>query len=278
MRVRPAGGGQGVVWSRALYERIGSFALPWLGLLIAGLVWEFIARYVVGSQLLFATLTSTIAALVELFVSGSILPDLAISSQEFVIGFLISVVAGVALGAAFAALPPLGRLLIGVVQAAYATPLVAVAPLLIVLFGLGIVSKVIVVILLAIFPVLISTESAFRSINPEYLETARAFGAGRFQVLRMVVLPAAALGILTGIRLAVGRGIIGVVVGEIFGSTKGLGFLIVQYSQSFQTARTLAVVLILAGIGVITNYGLLMLEDRLSPWQRSRGRVRTDGA
>jgi ABC-type nitrate/sulfonate/bicarbonate transport system permease component len=255
--------------ARRLYTRAG-WTLPWLGLLLAGLIWEFVARVIVRSQLLFATLTSTLAAAWDLFASGSIYPHLAISAQEFAIGFVISVIGGVALGAVFAAVPPVGRLFSGVVQAAYATPLIAVAPLLIVLFGIGIPSKIIVVVLLAVFPVLISTESAFRSINPEYIETALAFGAGRFQVLRKVVLPAASIGILTGVRLAVGRGIIGVVVGEIFGSFSGLGFLIVQYSQAFQTAKTLAVVLILAVIGVVTNVGLLHLENRLSPWRQSK--------
>jgi NitT/TauT family transport system permease protein len=229
-----------------------------------------VARLVVRSALLFATFSSTLVALWDLFRSGTILPHLVVSAQEFAIGFVISAVAGVGIGAAFAAVPRLGRLSSAVVQAAYATPLVAVAPLLIVLFGIGVQSKIIIVVLLAIFPILISTESAFRSINPEYVETGVAFGAGRLQLLRKVVLPAASIGILTGLRLAVGRGIIGVLVGEIFGATKGLGFLIVQYSESFQTARTLAVVLVLAVIGVLANEGLQRLEDRLSPWRESR--------
>ena len=244
-------------------------ALPVLGLLMAGIAWELVARLVVRSQLLFAPLSSTVVALWDLLRSGTLTPHLVVSAEELAIGFLISAVAGVALGAAFAAVPWLGRLLSGVVQAAYATPLVAVAPLLIVLFGIGIRSKIIIVILLAIFPVLISTESAVRS-NPEYVETAVAFGASRIQVLRKVIFPASFVGILTGLRLAVGRGIIGVLVGEIFGATHGLGFLIVQYSESFQTAKTLAVVLVLALIGVLASDGLERLEARLSPWQESK--------
>ena len=255
-------------------SRASGWALPILGLALAGLVWELVARLIVRSELLFATLASTLAALWELFRSGTILPHLAVSAQEFAAGFAISAVAGVAIGAAFAAAPRLGQLSSAVVQAAYATPLIAVAPLLIVLFGIGVRSKIIIVVLLAIFPVLISTESAFRSINPEYLETGIAFGASRFQLLRKVILPAASIGILTGLRLAVGRGIIGVLVGEIFGATKGLGFLIVQYSESFQTAKTLAVVIVLAVIGVVTSEGLRRLEDRLSPWQESRRSAR----
>jgi len=102
------------------------------------------------------------------------------------------------------------------------------------------------------------------------VETAVAFGASRIQVLRKVIFPASFVGILTGLRLAVGRGIIGVLVGEIFGATHGLGFLIVQYSESFQTAKTLAVVLVLALIGVLASDGLERLEARLSPWQESK--------
>ncbi len=175
-----------------------------MGLILAGVVWELVARLIVKSPLLFATFSSTLVALWELFRSGAVLPHLVVSAQEFAIGFAISAVAGVAIGAAFAAAPGLGRLCSAVVQAAYATPLVAVAPLLIVLFGIGVQSKIIIVVLLAIFPVLISTESALRSINPEYVETGIAFGAGRLQLLRKVVLPAASIGILTGLRLAVG--------------------------------------------------------------------------
>ena len=247
------------------------WVLPALGLLLAGAAWELVARCIVRTPLLFATLSATLGALWELLRSGAIVPHLAASAEEFAIGFLISAVGGVAIGAGFAAVPWLGKLFSAVVQAAYATPLVAIAPLLVVLFGIGVQSKIIIVVLLAIFPVLISTESALRSVNPEYLETAVAFGAGRVQVLQKVVFPAAAVGILTGLRLAVGRGIIGVLVGEIFGATKGLGFLIVQFSESFQTAKTLAVVLILAGIGVLASDGLERLEGRLSPWQATKG-------
>jgi NitT/TauT family transport system permease protein len=154
-----------------------------------------------------------------------------------------------------------------VVQAGYATPLVAVAPLIIVLFGIGLLSKVAVVFVLALFPILIATQSALTSIDPSYPETARAFGASGVQNLRMVTFPAASLGVLTGLRLAVGRGIIGVVVGEFFGARAGLGFLLVQYSMGFQTAKTLAVVLLLAIIGVTANQGLLAFEKRVSPWK-----------
>jgi hypothetical protein len=98
------------------------------------------------------------------------------------------------------------------VQGAYSTPLVAVTPLLIMMLGLGLWSKVVIVFLLAVFPIMIRTEAGLRSVDPDYIDTARAFRATRFQLLRHVILPASAVTIVAGLRLAVGRGIIGVVV------------------------------------------------------------------
>lgn len=251
--------------------------LPFMGLVLFGVIWESTALFIVGSDLFLAPLTDTLVSLWKLFTSGEIYPHLSASAQAFAIGYVIAVGVGVSLGACFAAVPTVGRLFDWVVQGAYATPLIAVAPLLIVLFGLGIVSKIIVVFILALFPILISTETALRSVPPEFVETARAFGAGRWQVTKAVVFPAASVGVLTGLRLAVARGIIGVVVGEIFGATQGLGFLIVRYSQSFRTDSTLAVVLVLAMIGVIANNLLLRMERQLSPWQRKRVPPRGSG-
>jgi NitT/TauT family transport system permease protein len=193
-----------------------------------------------------------------------------LSSEEFALGYLIAAGIGIVLGAVFAASEFTRRLFSAAVQAGYATPIVALAPPIIILFGIGIRSKVVVVASMAVFPILIGTEGALRAINPEYVETARAFGASRLQSLRTVVFPAAAAGVLTGLRLGVGRGIIGAVVAEFFGASKGLGFLLVQYSNEFQTAKTLAVVVLLAAIGVLTNSFLLFLERRLAPWTRGQ--------
>jgi ABC-type nitrate/sulfonate/bicarbonate transport system permease component len=267
--VESAGRSQRASWWRASVDAEASWLLPALGLLIAGVIWEFIARVVVANPLLFAPLTATLAALWNLIATGTIFPDLLVSSEEFFIGYILAAISGLLIGSIFAAWPAIGRMFSGVVQGLYSTPLVAVAPLFVVLFGIGIYSKAVMVFVLAIFPVLISTESAFRSIDPDFVETALAFGASKRQLIHRVVLPAALAGVVNGLRLAVGRGIIGVVVGEIFGATAGLGFLIVQYSQAFQTARTLAVVLVLALIGIVSNSLLRLLERRLSPWART---------
>ena len=242
--------------------------LPLGGLAIVGGIWEFMGRVVVTDRLLFTPMSTTMVTLYDLLSSGAILPDLKVSAEEFALGYLVAAAIGILLGALFAASDFAHRLFSAAVQAGYATPIVALAPPIIILFGIGIRSKVVVVTSMAVFPILIGTEGALRAINPEYTETARAFGANRLQSLRMVVFPAAAAGVLTGLRLGVGRGIIGVVVAEFFGASHGLGFLLVQYSNQFLTSKTLAVVVLLAAIGVLSNSALLFLERRLAPWSR----------
>jgi ABC-type nitrate/sulfonate/bicarbonate transport system permease component len=242
--------------------------LPLVGLAIVAAVWEFVGRVVVTDRLLFAPFSTTMVALYHLVASGEILPDLKTSFVEFVFGYAIAAVTGITLGAIFAASESTRRLFSATVQAGYATPIIALAPPIIILFGVGLTSKVVVVAAMAVFPILIGTEGALSSINPEYVETARAFGANRIQSLRSVTFPAAAGGVLTGLRLGVGRGIIGVVVAEFFGASQGLGFLLIQYSNTFQVANTLAVVVLLAAIGVVSNSFLLFFEKRVQPWNR----------
>lgn len=244
------------------------YGLPLVGLALVAGAWEIVGRFVVTDRLLFAPMSSTFAELYHLIVSGAIGPDLAASGKEFIIGYLIAAVLGLGLGALFAVSSVISRMMGAVVQAGYATPLIAIAPVIIVLFGIGIESKVIVVAAMAIFPILIGTEGALRWVNPEYRDTARAFGASRWQSLYRVVFPAAAPGVMTGLRLGVGRGIIGVVVAEFFGSSQGLGFLLLNDSNEFLATQVLAVVVLLALIGIVTNTLLLMLETRLSPWNR----------
>ena len=242
--------------------------LALIGLLLVAAVWEFIGRVVVTDRLLFAPFTTTIAQLWKLLTSGAILPDLKASAEEFLLGYGIAAVLGVLIGAGFAASSLCRQIFSAAVQAGYATPIVAIAPMITVLFGIGLQSKVIVVAALAIFPIVIGTESALTGINPEYLETAQAFGASRLETLRKVVFPAAAAGVMTGLRLGVGRGIIGVVVAEFFGATTGLGFLLISYANEFQATNVLAVVVLLALIGVLSNSLLLAVERRVTPWSR----------
>jgi NitT/TauT family transport system permease protein len=151
----------------------------------------------------------------------------------------------------------------------YATPIIAVAPLVILWAGIGIWSKVIVVVSVVIFPVIINTEAGIRATDRALIEAVRSFGASRMQIFTKVSLPSALPFILAGLRLGIGRGLIGVVVGELFGARAGVGFLILQSAEVFNMPRLFAGVALLAAAGIALMALCRSLETWLVPWNRS---------
>ena len=150
----------------------------------------------------------------------------------------------------------------------YATPLVALMPFFIIVFGVGIPAKIAIVYVMVVFPVLINTFTGIRTADADLLEMVRSFSASPGQVFREVLFPSALPFILTGLRLGVGRGLIAVVVGELFFSQQGLGYLINLAGQSFDTPLLFVGVLILAVAGVVLTGFLQTLERRMTPWRR----------
>jgi NitT/TauT family transport system permease protein len=148
----------------------------------------------------------------------------------------------------------------------YATPTIALAPLFILWLGIGIWSKVLVVIVLVVFPVIINTEAGLRTTSVQLLETVRSFGASRSQAFWMVSLPSALPFIFAGLKLGIGRGLIGVVVAELFGSRAGLGELISESAETFNMPELFAGVVLLALAGIVLTSGFGMLEKRLVHW------------
>jgi len=154
------------------------------------------------------------------------------------------------------------------VSGLYATPTVALAPLFILWFGIGIWSKVIVVISLVLFPVAINTEAGLRTTSDRLIEMLRSFGATPRQIFFKVSLPSAVPFILAGLKLGIGRGLIGVVVTEFFGSRAGLGRLISQSNDAFNMPELFAGVVVLAVAGIVMTAGFGWLEKRLVPWTK----------
>jgi NitT/TauT family transport system permease protein len=154
------------------------------------------------------------------------------------------------------------------VSGLYATPTIALAPLFILWFGIGVWSKVMVVILLVFFPVAINTEAGLRTTSERLIEMLRSFGATQRQIFFKVSLPSAVPFILAGLKLGIGRGLIGVVVAELFGSRAGLGRLIAASTDSFNMPELFAGVVVLAVAGILMTAGFSWLERRLVPWTR----------
>jgi NitT/TauT family transport system permease protein len=150
----------------------------------------------------------------------------------------------------------------------YATPTIALAPLFILWLGIGIWSKVLVVIFLVLFPVTINTEAGLRTTSLRLIEMLKSFGATPIQIFFKLSLPFATPFILAGLKLGIGRGLIGVVVAELFGSRAGLGRLISQSADAFNMPDLFAGVIILAVAGIMLTAGFGWLERALVPWTR----------
>jgi len=248
-------------------QRAGFPILAWVSVIGGILLWELVGRRV-GASLFLATPSQTWVALVDLWRSGELQNHIWVSGQEFLYGYLIACVAGIVIGLLMASYRTGSALLGPWVSGLYATPIIAVAPLVILWFGIGIWSKIVVVISVVIFPVIINTEAGIRAADRHLIEAIRSFGANQFQIFTKVSLPSALPFILAGLRLGIGRGLIGVVVGELFGARAGVGFMILQAAESFAMPKLFAGVIVLAAAGISLTAGCHYLEKKLVPWNR----------
>ncbi len=232
------------------------------------LLWELVSRFVVANALFLAAPTQIFAAIVALAESGELWRHLGVSGIEFILGYVIASVLGIGLGFAMAESPVMKRVLQPWVSGLYATPTIALAPLFILWMGIGIWSKVLVVIFLVLFPVTINTEAGLRTTSDRLVEMLRSFGASPRQIFFKVSLPSAVPFILAGLKLGIGRGLIGVVVAELFGSRAGLGRLISASADAFNMPELFAGVVVLAIAGIAMTAGFTWLEGKLVPWTK----------
>ena len=210
-------------------------------------------------------------AAVQLFVSGEIWNDLYVSGVEFAWGYFLSVFIGVPFGIAIGWYKKLAYICDPFVNAMNATPRVALLPLVIIWLGIGILSKIGIIFLGAVFPLLINTRDGVKTTPHNLLTAARSFGASEWQIFKSVVFPSTVPFILTGLRLAVGRALIGVMVGELYAATAGIGFMITVAGATFQTDKVFVGVLIFAITGMIATDILDRMERRFDKWRPKVG-------
>ena len=236
--------------------------------LAGGLVlWEAGARYVIKSTLIIVPPSHVVLAFADLWRQGELQTHVYVSGLEFVLGFALAAVVGVVVGIAIGVSDMIRDLLDPWLSALYATPVVAFAPLFVIWMGIGPASKIAVAFLLAVLPIIINTSAGIRTTDQNLVDVARSFAASRGQIFFKILIPYALAFIIAGLRLGVGRAIIGVVVAEFFGTRAGLGYLILTSSQLFDTSALFVAVVILAGVGVLSVIGLQKLERWLAPWR-----------
>jgi NitT/TauT family transport system permease protein len=233
--------------------------------------WEFIGRFLITGRYAFAPLSVVLVEIYRQFATGAIDKHLITSGSELGIGFVLAALVGIVMGVAIGVSERAGDYLLPLVYAANATPIVALAPLFILLLGVGPASKILVIFLLCYFAVLVNTVAGIRTTDRGLVEAARAFGANRVQIVWKVMLPNAVPFIVAGLRTALGRGLVGVVVAELYGASSGLGWLAWSASEQMNAKLMFVAVTILAVTGVVCTLALDGLERRIAPWRRPAG-------
>jgi ABC-type nitrate/sulfonate/bicarbonate transport system permease component len=213
-------------------------------------------------------------AAVQMFGSGEIWNDLRVSAIEFFWGYVLSVAVAIPFGIMVGWYRKASYVFDPFINAMNATPRVALLPLVIIWLGIGVLSKVGIIFLGAVFPILINTRDGVKTTPFNLLTAARSFGASEWQIFKSVVLPSTLPFILTGLRLGVGRALIGVMVGELYAATAGIGFMITVAGATFQTDKVFVGVLIFALSGMIAMEMLTKLETRFDKWRPKVGAQR----
>jgi ABC-type nitrate/sulfonate/bicarbonate transport system permease component len=232
---------------------------------LGAVVWEVAGHLTSGA--FWAPLSATLKSLMEVARSGVLLKQGANSLQLYITGLLFAIVVGAPLGVLLARVAWLRVALEDYIMMLYATPMVALVPFILSMLGFGFAPKVLVVFLFAVFPVLYNTIEGARSIKPELVEVAHSFRSGEWQLWRDVMIPYTLPFMMTGIRQAIARGLVGMVVAEFFLSPSGLGQMIMMGSQNFDTAGMLAAIFIIVLLGVSLMDLGRYLEKRFAAWK-----------
>ena len=227
--------------------------------------WQILGRQI---NPLFMSYPSAIAQAARVMISsGELLLALRSSLQTLLIGFVAASILGVVIGLLIGRYRLVDAATDWLVNALYATPLVALIPLVILWFGLGDGAKLFIVTILAVFPILINTAAGVRNVPRALIDVGVAFAANERQTFLKIILPAVVPYLMTGLRLGIGRAIIGMVVAEFFTAITGLGALIVKYGNQYDTASMFVPVLVLMVLGVVLTSLVRRLEDCCVPWR-----------
>ena len=227
--------------------------------------WQWISGRI--DPLLFPAPWRVVLAYRELISSGELWPALLTTLQTLAIGFAISAVVGLVLGVLTGRIPLLHTILTPYVEAIYATPRVVIIPLVILWYGVGDTGRLFLVFIGTFIPIMINTSIGIQNARQDLIEVGRAFGANERELVRHAILPGAVPYIIAGMRIAIGRALIGVVIAEIFLDLTGLGGMIQTDVSYFRVDRMIAVVLIYSVLGIVLMALTGKVEQRFSAWR-----------
>jgi ABC-type nitrate/sulfonate/bicarbonate transport system permease component len=238
-----------------------------VAVIVAVGAWEVIAALRVWPAIVLPGPVDVVDAFRVLFSTNEIWSDLGTSAQELLFGLALAAVVGIPVGLLIGWYQRLSYILNPFITFLYATPRIALTPLLIIWFGIDQTSKVAIVFLMAVFPIIINSATGVQNLDPAIVRVARCFGASDLRVFTTVALPGTVPFLISGLRLAVGQALIGVFVAELSGATNGVGMLMNNAGQQFQTPVVFAGLIIFAVTGVVLSWLLRRVESRFAAWR-----------
>jgi NitT/TauT family transport system permease protein len=244
---------------------VPSWLITVASVVILLLLWEFFGRDV--NPVFGSYPSAIIEAAIALAASGKLVPAILDSLQSFAVGYAIAILVGVPLGLVIGRFRVVEAAIGIYVTAGYAMPLVALVPLLVLWLGLGFKVKVAIVFLLSVFPICINTWLGVTAVPKALIEVGKSFVAPDSVILRRIILPATLPYIMAGIRLAVGRAVVAMVIAEFFTSISGLGAIIITSANNFDTATTFVPIIVIMLMAVSLNFLIGVIERWVAPWQ-----------
>ncbi len=250
------------------YAELVQRILPFVFVAAALALWEAAARSGLWSPLLFPSLVKILQQLVFFFSSPLLLTEAWTSLTRALGGFALAAVSGILLGIVMGRSQLVAAILDPLFSGTYAVPKLALFPIFIFVFGIGSLSKVALVFLECLYPIVIMTYHGARDVNRALLWSAQNMGASRATILRRVVIPATTPYIFAGFRVAVPVAMIVVVITEMVSSADGLGYQVIYALSSLRTDRMLAVVVVIAALGYLLDKAVVLARDRLIYWEK----------
>ncbi len=249
-------------------ERWKRFFIGTVGVIAFLILWEIATPLGIVKVADISRPSLVAKAFIELAISGEVFPHLGISLKEFILGFLLSLIIGIPLGVILGRYRILSLLLDPLFMAIYTMPRMAMLPLLVVWFGVGLGATIAVVFLGAVFPILVNTAVGIREIDPILIKAVRSFGGREWDVFKKVLIPGAIPPMMAGIRLGVGRGLLGMVVSEMYASTEGLGGQIALYGNSFRSTELIALIAVVSLLGFVAVDLIRRIEEYVGKGRR----------
>ncbi|HYT53265.1 MAG TPA: ABC transporter permease [Verrucomicrobiae bacterium] len=240
-----------------------------ISILVGLVIWEILTRLLLENELLIPPPTSVIRSFWNLTFSGQLNKHFAATLIEFSYGFTTACIAGIVIGYFMGMHKWFDEIMDPWIATLYSIPIITVVPLIIIWFGIGMISKVVVVFKITAVAIILNTAAGIKNLDPVWLELAKSLRLSTWETTYKIRFPGALPYIITGMRLGVGRALLGVVVAELMAANAGLGYMLRDSSETWDSPKLFVTVILLAAIGLVSFNLIKRLEQKMAPWRQS---------